>query len=155
MAIRNIFKEEDPILRRRAREVVNFDQRLGDLLDDMVDTMRHAEGVGLAAPQVGISRRIAVVETSDKGLVELVNPEIIERIGKQISIEGCLSVDPSKNGYVERPMFIKVKAYDRNGNQIFEEGEGLRARAFCHEIDHLDGVLFVDKKCAPPKNANE
>jgi peptide deformylase len=155
MAIRNIFKEGDPMLRRRAREVVSFDTRLGELLDDMVETMHHAEGVGLAAPQVGISRRVIVVETSDKGLVELVNPEIIEKAGKQVSIEGCLSVDPSKNGYVERPFFVKVKAYDRYGNRIFAEGEGLRARAFCHEIDHLDGVLFLDKKCAPPKSSEE
>ncbi|MDD4120176.1 MAG: peptide deformylase [Clostridia bacterium] len=151
MAIRNIFKEEDAILRRRAREVIAFDERLGLLIDDMVDTMRKAEGVGLAAPQVGISRRVIVVETKEGGLVEIVNPVIYEKSGKQVGPEGCLSVDPSKTGYVERPMFVKVKGYDRKGKEIIEEGEGLRARAFCHEIDHLDGVLYIDRLCQPPK----
>lgn len=152
MAIRNIFREGDPILRRKAREVVSFDERLVQLLEDMVETMIKSEGIGLAAPQVGISRRAVIVKIKDEPVIELINPEIVEKAGTQLGPEGCLSVDASKSGYVERPMYVKIKAYDRNGDLIVVEGEGLKARAFCHEIDHLNGVLFIDKVCPPPKN---
>ena len=143
MAIRNIVKEGDPTLRKVSRSVLNFDEKLAVLLDDMVETMYKADGVGLAAPQVGILRRVCVVDIGD-GLVELVNPVIIEESGKQNEGEGCLSC-PEKYGITERPMKVTVRAQDRNGNTFTVSGEGLKARAFCHEIDHLNGILFLDK----------
>lgn len=152
MAIRNIFKEGDPVLRKKAREVVEYNERLSILLDDMIETLRDADGVGLAAPQVGISRRVIIVETPEDGLFEFVNPVIIKASGKQVLPEGCLSVDKSENCYVERPTKVKVKGYNRKGESIEVEVKGLAARAFCHEIDHLDGILFIDRKTAPPKN---
>lgn len=142
MAIRNIVKVGDDVLRKHSRTVEKFDERLHILLDDMKETLYQANGVGLAAPQVGILRRVVVVDVGD-GYIELVNPEIISRQGKQEEIEGCLSV-PGRNGITERPMEVKVKAQDRNGNWCVYKGEGLKARCFCHEIDHLDGILFID-----------
>lgn len=143
MAIREIRKKGDDILLKKCKTVVNFDKKLHILLDDMYETMVKADGVGLAAPQVGILKRAVVVDTGE-GKTELINPEIIEKNGSQIDSEGCLSV-PKVFGTVERPMNVKVRAQDRDGNWFEIEGEGLTARAFCHEIDHLDGKLFTDK----------
>ena len=140
MAIRNIVKEGDAILAKVCKPVENFNARLHPLLDDMAETMAAANGVGLAAPQVGILRRAVVVDVGD-GLVELINPVIIEREGEQREVEGCLSC-PGDYGLTVRPMKVKVRAQDRNGNVFTVEGEGLKARAFCHELDHLEGVLF-------------
>ncbi len=143
MAIRNIVTEGDSVLRKTCRSVLNFDEKLHQLLDDMKDTMYKAEGVGLAAPQVGILRRICVVDVGD-GLVELINPVIEFEDGMQEGAEGCLSL-PGKSGIVRRPMKVTVRAQDRNGNTFTVTGEELKARAFCHEIDHLNGILYVDK----------
>ncbi len=143
MAIRNIVKEGDEILRKTCRPVDKITPRITELLDDMIDTMRKANGVGLAAPQVAVLRRICVVEVKPGEVIELINPEIIERTGEQQELEGCLSV-PGRSGLTKRPMTVTVKAIDRNGNEFTVSGSGLKARAFCHEIDHLDGVLFVD-----------
>ena len=142
MAIRNIRTEEDPILRKKSREVTDIDDRILTLLDDMADTMYDAEGVGLAAVQVGVLRRVVVIDIGD-GLMELINPEITERDGRQCEIEGCLSL-PGKSGYTMRPETVKVKALNREGKWCVYKGEGLKARAFCHELDHLDGVLYTD-----------
>ena len=143
MAIRNIRTDDDPILRKKSRIVETFDDKLWQLLDDMKDTMYQAEGVGLAAVQVGILKRVVLVDVGD-GLLELINPEIIEVEGEQFGAEGCLSL-PGKSGYTIRPMTVKVKAQNRNGNWCVYKGTELKARAFCHEIDHLDGVLYIDK----------
>lgn len=143
MAIRNIRKDGDEILRKKAREVDIINDRLIELLKDMADTMYSADGVGLAAPQVGILKRVAVVDAGN-GLIELINPVIKERIGEQTYIEGCLSV-PELYGEVKRPEKVIVETLDRNGAKIQVEGEGLQAVALCHEIDHLDGILFKDK----------
>lgn len=143
MAIRNIIKKGDEALKKVCRSQLTFDKRLASLLDDMADTMYAADGCGLAASQVGILRRICVVDVGD-GLIELVNPVIIEKEGKQEEQEGCLSF-PGEFGITERPMKVKVRAQDRNGNTFTVEGEGLKARAFCHEIDHLDGIVFKDR----------
>ncbi len=143
MAIRNIVKEGDEVLRKNCREVTEFDDRLATLLDDMAQTLTAADGCGLAAPQVGVLKRVCIVDVGD-GLVELVNPEIIARSGSQKEVEGCLSI-PGVWGVTKRPMRVTVKAFDRNGKEFTVSGEGLKARAFCHEIDHLDGVLFRDR----------
>ena len=143
MAKRNIVKLGDEILRKVCRTQLTFDDRLHQILDDMAETMYDAEGVGLAAPQVGILRRFCIVDVGD-GLIELVNPVIIEKSGEQIGEEGCLSI-PDKYGTVKRPMNVTVKAQDRYGKNITVKGEGLKARALCHEIDHLDGILYIDK----------
>jgi peptide deformylase len=143
MAIRNIVKIGDDVLRKICRTQLTFDEKLGTILDDMAETMYKADGVGLAAPQVGILRRYCVVDVGD-GLIELINPVIIEKNGSQVGNEGCLSV-PERYEEVERPMTVTVRAQDRHGNNIVVTGEGLKARAFCHEIDHLDGVLFIDR----------
>lgn len=143
MAIRNIRTEEDPILRKKSRVVESFDEKLWQLLDDMKDTMYKAEGVGLAAVQVGILKRVVIVDIGD-GLIELINPEITEVEGIQCTAEGCLSL-PGKQGTTLRPMTVKVKAQNRNGIWCVYKGTGLKAKAFCHEIDHLDGILYVDK----------
>lgn len=140
MAIRNIVKFGDDVLTKKCRTVENIDERTLTLLDDMVDTLYDSTGVGLAAPQVGVLKRIAVIDIGD-GLIELINPEIIKQEGNQRDLEGCLSL-PDKWGYVDRPMKVTVRATDRNGDLYEIEGEGLLARAFCHEIEHLDGVLF-------------
>ena len=143
MAIRNILKQGEDALRKKCREVTAFNERLSQLLDDMKETLVFADGVGLAAPQVGVLKRVCIVDVGD-GLIELVNPVITERRGEQRELEGCLAC-PGKNGYTLRPMWVKVEAYDRSGKKFTVEGEGLKARAFCHEIDHLDGILYVDK----------
>ncbi len=142
MAIRNVVKEGDDVLRKTARPVIEFNKRLHDLLDDMAETMYATNGVGLAANQVGILRRVVVIDVGE-GLIELVNPEIVSKSGKQQEVEGCLS-SPGEYGITDRPMKVKVVAFDRFGNEASYEGEGLLARAFCHELDHLDGVLFKD-----------
>ncbi len=145
MAMREIVLEGERILTKKCRPVEKFDQKLAVLLDDMAETLKAADGVGLAAPQVGILRRVCIVDVGDKdGLVELVNPEIISSSGKQSGAEGCLSC-PNEYGLVDRPMFVTVKAQDRNGKEFTIKGEGLKARAFCHEIDHLDGIIFKQK----------
>lgn len=143
MAIRNIVKIGDDTLRKICRTQLTFDERLAMLLDDMAETMYKADGVGLAAPQVGILRRFCVIDVGD-GLIELVNPVITEKSGLQTGNEGCLSV-PNRSETVKRPMRVTVRAQDRNGNNITVTGEGLKARALCHEIDHLDGILYIDK----------
>lgn len=143
MAIRNIRKLGDDVLRKKCKIVENIDERTITLLDDMADTLYDANGVGLAAPQVGILKRIAIVDIGD-GLIELINPEIIKTEGVQEDNEGCLSV-PGKYGKVSRPEKVTVRATNRNGEEFEVTGQGLLARAFCHEIDHLDGVVFVDK----------
>lgn len=142
MAIRQIRMREDEILYKRCKEVVKFDEKLWILLDDMYETMKKAEGVGLAAPQVGILKRAVIIETEDSGKIELINPEIIEASGTQNDAEGCLSF-PKLFGYVERPNYVKVKAQDRNGKEFTIEGKELLARAICHECDHLEGVVFT------------
>ena len=143
MAIRNIVKDGDPVLRKICRSVISFDEKLATRIDDMLDTMYEANGVGLAAPQVGILRRICVIDVGN-GPIELVNPAIISEEGEQIGDEGCLSI-PGQSGLVKRPLRVKVKAQDRNGKTFEVSGEGLLARAFCHEIDHLNGILYKDK----------
>ena len=140
MAIRNILKEGDETLLKVSRRVDKIDDRIHQLLDDMRETMYAADGVGLAAPQVGILRRIAVIDVGD-GVLELINPEIISSTGEQEEIEGCLSL-PGVSGYTKRPMNVTVTAFDREGREIVITGTGLLARALCHEIDHLDGILF-------------
>ena len=143
MAIRNIVKNGDEALKKVCRTQLTFDERLASLLDDMADTMYDADGCGLAASQVGILRRVCVVDIGD-GLIELVNPVIVETSGEQNEQEGCLSF-PGEFGTTVRPLKVKVRAQDRNGNTFTVEGEGLKARAFCHEIDHLDGIVFKDR----------
>lgn len=143
MAVRIIIKEGDPVLRKISRPVEVFDKKLWDLLDDMAETMEEANGVGLAAPQVGILRRVITINTGE-GLIELVNPEIIRTTSHMIeAAEGCLS-SPGEYGIVPRPEKVKVRAYNRHGKPFEIKGEELLARAFCHEIDHLDGKLFKD-----------
>ncbi|MBU5299755.1 peptide deformylase [Clostridium sporogenes] len=143
MAIRNIRKYGDELLRKKSRKIEKIDDRILTLLEDMAETMYSAEGVGLAAPQVGILKRVVVIDVGE-GLIKLINPEIIETEGSQKDVEGCLSV-PGEQGEVERPYKVKVKALNEKGEEIVLDGEELLARAFCHEIDHLDGILFVDK----------
>lgn len=140
MAIRTIVLEGDSILNKKCRPVEKFDSRLWELLDDMQETMYNSNGVGLAAPQVGILRRVVVIDVGD-GLIELINPEIVESSGEQRESEGCLSC-PGEFGITLRPMTVKVKAKDRNGNDIEVYGKALKARCLCHELDHLDGILF-------------
>ena len=144
MAILNILKDDDPALRKICRRVEEITPRTLTLLDDMADTMRKAGGVGLAGPQVGILRRIVVIETDDSGLIELINPQIIKKSEKtQESYEGCLSL-PGKWGITSRPMTVTVRAQNRNGEFFEITGTELLAKAFCHEIDHLDGILYSD-----------
>lgn len=143
MALRNIVLKDDPILRKTSRSVINFDEKLSILLDDMIDTMYDADGCGLAAPQVGILRRICVVDVGD-GPIEMVNPVIVEESGVQEETEGCLSL-PGEYGVTRRPMKVTVRAQNRKGETFTVSGEGLKARAFCHEIDHLNGILYIDK----------
>ena len=143
MAIRKIVTQGDEALTKVCRPVTDFNKRLHDLLDDMGETMMQANGVGLAAPQVGVLRRVVVVLSDEDEILELVNPEIIETSGEQTGPEGCLSV-PGKFGMVTRPNVVKIKAQDRFGDWYEYEGEELMARAFCHEIEHLDGHLYVE-----------
>ena len=145
MALRNIRVDEDPILRKPSRAVEALDARTQTLIDDMFETMYDAEGVGLAAPQVGVLKQIVVIDTGEEDeKMVLINPEIIFTEGEQRGAEGCLSF-PGKAGIVTRPMKVTVKAMDREGNTFERTGEGLLARAFCHEIDHLHGEVYVDK----------
>ena len=145
MALRNIVKDGDPVLTKRCRPVERFDKKLHTLLDDMAETMHHANGVGLAAPQVGILRRAVVIDISPEqdSVLELVNPKIIAYSGEQEGNEGCLSF-PGQWGIVKRPNYVKVKAQDRFGEEFTVEGTELLARAFCHELDHLNGVVFKE-----------
>ena len=143
MAIRTIRISTDEVLRKTCKEVKEITPNLITLLDDMADTMYDANGVGLAAPQEGILKRVVVIDIGE-GLVELINPVILETSGSQTDDEGCLSV-PGKYAPVERPNYVKAKAMDRDGNEFIIEGEELMARALCHEIDHLDGILYIDK----------
>ena len=149
MALRKILTSENPALYKKSREVTDFNDRIHTLLDDLKDTLSTQSGVGLAAPQVGILRRAVVVletnvaEGEQEYMIELVNPVIVECEGEQTGAEGCLSV-PGQFGIVTRPMKVKVRAQDRNGEFFEVTGEGLTARCFCHEIDHLEGILFTD-----------
>ena len=143
MALRTILTEEDAALHKKCRAVTKFDARLGDLLDDMKETLAHANGAGLAAPQIGILRRVVVVVDGNDQMLELVNPELIWTDGEQEGFEGCLSV-PGRWGVVKRPMKAKVRAQDRHGNFFEAGGEAIVARCFCHELEHLDGHLFVE-----------
>lgn len=144
MALRKIMTEKDPALHKVCRPVTEFNDRLHRLLDDMTETLRQVNGVGLAAPQVGILRRAVVVETGEENMLELVNPRILEQSGEQDGAEGCLSV-PGKWGMVKRPNYVKLQAQDRFGNWFEVEAEALIARCFCHELDHLDGHLYTEK----------
>ena len=142
MGLRKILTDQDPALHKVCRPVEKFDRKLHKLLDDMAETMQDANGVGLAAPQVGILRRVVVVDLGDQ-ILELINPTLLETDGEQIGAEGCLSV-PGKYGLVKRPYYAKVRAQDRNGNWFEAEGEELIARCFCHELDHLDGIVYTE-----------
>ena len=143
MAIRQIVKEGDSVLTKKCREVTKFDDRLATLIDDMIETLHLANGAGLAAPQVGVLRRVVIVDIGE-GPIELVNPKIIAYSGEQESLEGCLSC-PGEWGITRRPNYVKVKAQDRNGNEFTVEGKELLAKAFCHELDHLEGIIYKQK----------
>lgn len=145
MAIRKIVTQGDPLLYKKCRPVTDFNRRLHDLLDDMKETLSEAQGVGLAAPQVGILRRAIVMDTGEEEeeMLELINPEILEQSGDKSAPEGCLSV-PGKWGMVSRPTYVRVRAQDRFGNWFETEGDDLTARCICHEIEHLDGRLYVE-----------
>ena len=143
MAIRTILTEGEPALTKKCHPVTKFDGKLADLLDDLKETLAQANGLGLAAPQVGILRRAVIVVDGDDQMLELVNPEIVDQKGEQDGLEGCLSV-PGKWGYVKRPEWVKVKAQDRTGQWFEVEGTGITARCFCHELAHLDGHLYVE-----------
>ena len=142
MALRTIRVQGDPVLTKKSRPVEQMTPRISELITDMLDTMYDAMGVGLAAPQVGILKRIVVIDVGE-GPIVLINPEILETGGEQTGDEGCLSV-PGMAGQVTRPNYVKVKALDVNMNEVIYEGEELRARAFCHEIDHLDGKMYTE-----------
>ena len=145
MALRKILTKEDPTLRKKSRPVTDINQRIHTLLDDMAETMYASDGVGLAAPQVGTLRRVIVIDVRDEnGLIELINPEILEQSGKAFEEEGCLSV-PGVTANVERPQKVKVTGLNRMGEEVVYEAEGFLAKAFCHEIDHLEGMLFIDR----------
>lgn len=145
MALRKIRTEEDEVLKKISKPIVNFDLKLSILLNDMKDTLAKADGVGLAAVQIGILRRVVIIDVGDEhGFMELINPEIIDRRGEQREVEGCLSL-PNKSGVTLRPQWVKFKAQDRKGNWYEAEGEGLFARCVCHELDHLDGIVFTQK----------
>ena len=142
MGLRKILTDKDPALHKTCKPVTNFDAKLHKLLDDMAETLADANGVGLAAPQVGILRRVVIVDVGDE-IVELINPTMLETDGEQVGAEGCLSV-PGKYGLVKRPYYAKVRAQDRNGEWFEVEGEELIARCFCHELDHLDGIVYTE-----------
>ncbi len=142
MGLRRILTDEESALHKVCKPVVNFDSRLWKLLDDMRETLIDSGGVGLAAPQVGILRRVVLVDNGEE-ILELVNPSIVETDGEQVGAEGCLSV-PGKYGIVKRPYYAKVKAQNRNGDWYEAEGEELTARCFCHELDHLDGIIYTE-----------
>ena len=142
MGLRKILTDAEPALHKVCRPVEKFDRRLHKLLDDMRQTLAEANGVGLAAPQVGILRRVVIVDTGEE-ILELVNPELLETDGEQVGAEGCLSV-PGKYGLVKRPYYAKVRAQNRDGEWFEAEGEELIARCFCHELDHLDGIVYTE-----------
>ena len=142
MGLRRILTDKEPALHKTCKEVVNFDAKLHKLLDDMHETLEDSGGVGLAAPQVGILRRVVLVDVGDE-ILELINPELLETDGEQVGPEGCLSV-PGKYGLVKRPYWAKVRAQDRNGDWYEAEGEEIIARCFCHELDHLDGIVYTE-----------
>ena len=142
MALRNIRTEGDPILRKKCREITEVNDRIRELADDMLDTMYEANGVGLAAPQVGVLKRMVIIDIGD-GPVVMINPVILETSGSQTGQEGCLSI-PGKAGIVTRPNYVKAKAYDLDMKEFIIEGEELMARAICHEVGHLDGDLYID-----------
>ena len=142
MGLRKILTDKEPALHKVCKPVEKFDGRLYRLLDDMRETLEQANGVGLAAPQVGILRRVVIVDTGEE-ILELINPTLVETDGEQIGAEGCLSV-PGKYGLVKRPMYAKVRAQDRDGNWYEAEGEEIIARCFCHELDHLDGIVYTE-----------
>ena len=146
MALRKILTDAEPALHKVCKKVENFDSKLFKLLDDMRDTLIESGGVGLAAPQVGILRRVVLVDVGeeDNEIIEFINPEMMETDGEQYGPEGCLSV-PGKYGLVKRPYYAKVRAQDRNGDWFEAEGEELIARCFCHELDHLDGIVYTEK----------
>ena len=154
MALRNVRELGDPCLRKVCKEVKNINARTKILIDDMLDTMYEARGVGFAAPQVGILRRICVIDVMDGDPIILINPEIIETAGEQTDEEGCLSI-PGKCASVTRADYVKVKSFDMELNPVIIEGEGLRARALQHEIDHLDGVLYGDRANEPYHDVEE
>ena len=141
MGLRKILTDQEPALHKTCRPITAFDRKLHKLLDDMQETLLQANGVGLAAPQVGILRRVVLVDTGEE-ILELINPTLVETDGEQIGPEGCLSV-PGRYGLVKRPYYAKVKAQDRYGNWYEAEGEELTARCFCHELDHLDGIVYT------------
>ena len=143
MGLRTILTDKEPCLHKVCRPVVNFDRKLHKLLDDMRETLEDSGGVGLAAPQVGILRRVVLVDNGEE-ILELINPSLAETDGEQIGAEGCLSI-PGKYGLVKRPMYAKVRAQDRDGNWFETDGEELTARCFCHELDHLDGILYTQQ----------
>jgi len=142
MALRNIRTEEDPILRKKSRDIISINDKIKQLAEDMIETMHDANGVGLAAPQVGVLKKIVVVDIGE-GPIVLINPEIIEQSGEQVGVEGCLSI-PGRAGEVKRPNYVKVKALNLDGEEIIVEGREFLARAMCHEIDHLNGILYID-----------
>jgi len=158
MALRQIRQVDDEILRKKAKPVSEIDDKTRTLLDDMLETMYAANGVGIAAPQVGILRRVVVIDMSvgeeEGGVIELINPELIKTEGSQINIEGCLSI-PDEHAYVERPEIVSVRALDRDGNMREYKAEGNLAIAFCHELDHLDGILYTDKAIADYEEEDE
>lgn len=154
MAIRTILTDKDPALSKVCRPVTVFDERLGELLDDMKETLAKANGVGLAAPQIGILRRVAVVLDEEEHMLELVNPQIVFQEGEQTGLEGCLSV-PNRYGTVTRPEHVRVKAQDRKGAFFEVAGEGITARCFCHELEHLDGHVFTERVVGPLYTSEE
>lgn len=147
MALRKVVTIGENVLRKQSKAVTSFDEKLATLIDDMFETMYKEEGVGLAAPQVGILKRVVVIDTGENK-VELVNPVITKTEGEQICNEGCLSV-PDVRHYVKRPNYVECQAFDRTGKEIFIKAEGLFAEAICHEVDHLNGILFVDLEEQP------
>lgn len=142
--LRTILTEGDPVLNKKSHPITKFDQRLWDLLDDMAETLKASNGAGLAAPQVGILRRVVLVVNSEDEVLELINPTIVSAEGEQEGLEGCLSV-PGKWAFLKRPMTVRVRAQDRNGNWFEAEDSEMTARCFCHELEHLDGHLFVER----------
>ncbi len=144
MALRNLRYEGDEILRKKSKEIGAVDDRIKTLLDDMLETMYENDGVGLAAPQVGILKRAVVIDVDDGNVYKMVNPKIIKKSGEQLGQEGCLSV-PEKKGNVNRPMNVTVEYTDDSGKPVTLKAEGILARAICHEVDHLDGILFIDR----------
>ena len=153
MALRQIIQEPDNFLRKKSRPVERIDERILTLLDDMAETMYAADGVGLAAPQVGILKRVVVIDMGDdSGLIELINPRIVSCRGEQFQEEGCLSV-AGRRGVVKRPAKVVVQALDREGNLVEYTAKDMLAVAFCHELDHLDGILFIDKMIEEHQNA--